>query len=324
MIIGAIKEHNKNETRCTLTPEVVKKLTQLGHKIILQKNIGKKSNFYDIEYKNSGAILYDKADDILTKCQIILQISPPKLELLNTKQLLIADFSNFEFSNINNLPQIIRLEKVPRTSVAQSIDILSSQHTIRGYMGAMYALYHSSRIAPQLITASTSIKATSALIIGASITGLQAATIFKKQGCKVTILDINEQTKELAQSVGANFTSANTKHELIDLIKNQNFILSSASSIKSSPKIINHNYLQYLENYPVIVDTTKNNIEIDKNEEKTYKYLFYRNTQLETLCPTTASELWANNMLNLIKTILPNTNQLNLDINYISEMLYKG
>lgn len=51
MIIGAIKEHNKNETRCALTPEVVKKLTQLGHKIILQKNIGKKSNFYDIEYK---------------------------------------------------------------------------------------------------------------------------------------------------------------------------------------------------------------------------------------------------------------------------------
>lgn len=324
MIIGAIKEYNKNETRCALTPEVVKKLTQLGHKIILQKNIGKKSNFYDIEYKNSGAILYDKADDIFTKCQIILQISPPKLELLSTKQLLIADFSNFEFSDINNLPQIIRLEKVPRTSVAQSIDILSSQHTIRGYMGAMYALYHSSRIAPQLITAATSIKATSALIIGASITGLQAATIFKKQGCKVTILDINEQTKELAQSVGANFTSANTKHELIDLIKNQNFILSSASSIKNSPKIINHNYLQYLENYPVIIDTTKNNIEIDKNEEKTDKYLFYRNTQLEILCPTTASELWANNMLNLIKTILPNTNQLNLDINYISEMLYKG
>ena len=71
-------------------------------------------------------------------------------------------------------------------------------------MGAMYALYHSPIIAPQLTTASTSVKASSALIIGASITGLQAVTIFKKQDCKVTILDINENNKELAQSVGAN------------------------------------------------------------------------------------------------------------------------
>ena len=327
MIIGAIKEHNNNETRCALTPSVVKKLTQLGHTIILQKDIGTKSNYYDFQYKQSGATLSSSVEDIYTKSQIILQINPPQskfFNLLKKKQLLIADFSNFEFINTNKLPQIIRLEKVPRTSITQTIDILSSQHTVRGYMGAMYALYHSPIIAPQLTTASTSVKASSALIIGASITGLQAVTIFKKQGCKLTILDINENNKELAQSVGANFAIASSSEEIINLIKNQNFILSAASNNNIAPKIIHPDFLQYLNNFSIIIDTTPNNIAILKNKEKTNRYLFYRNLQFETLCPTTASELWANNMLNLINTISKPNNQLDLSYDYISKMIYKG
>lgn len=327
MIIGAIKEINKTETRCALTPNVVKTLTQLGHKIILQKDIGIKSSFNNNEYINAGAILDLFPENIYTQSHILLQISPPKPEtinLLNNKQLLISDFNQFDFTTIISNPQILRLEKIPRTSNAQTIDILSSQHTVRGYMGALHALYHSMRIAPQLITASTSIKPTSALVIGSSITGLQAATVFKRQGCKVTILDINENNKELAQSVGATFSIAKTKQDLIALIKDKNFILSAASSNTSSPTILYDDLLKYITSYPVIIDTTSNNIEITKNKQITSKYHFYRNLQFEKLAPTTASELWANNMLNLLKTIITPNNQIDLSTDYISPMIYKG
>ena len=327
MIIGSIKEHTSLETRCALTPNVVKKLTQQGHQILLQENIGTKSNFSNKSYIDSGATLYNNPENIYTQSQIILQISPPKtelLEILNINQLLISDFSLFNFVATNPRPQILRLEKVPRISVAQSIDILSSQHTIRGYMGAMFGLFHSKCIAPQLITASTSLKPTSALIIGASITGLQASTIFKRQGCKVTILDINENNKELAHSVGATFSSANTKQDLISLIKDKNFILSAASSNTNSPTIIYNELLNFLSSNPVIIDTTPNNIEISKNKQITSKYQFYRNLQFETLAPITSSELWANNMLNLINIITTSDNKLDFSTDYISQMLYKG
>ena len=327
MIIGAIKEHNKLETRCTLTPTVVKKLSQLGHKILLEEEIGIKSNFYNDEYIKAGAILHSKPEKIYTQCQLLLQINPPKAEIINLlskKQLLISDFSNFDFSTIISTPQILRLEKVPRLSVAQNIDILSSQHTIRGYMSAMYALFHSKRIAPQLITAATSLKPTSALIIGASITGLQAASVFKRQGCKTTILDINENNKELAQSVGATFAISNNKDDLISLIQNKNFILAAASSNNSSPKVINQELLNHLNSHPVIIDTTQNNIEISKEKQTTKNYLFYRNIKFETLAPTTSSELWANNMLYLITLITSTDNQLDLSTDYIASMLYKG
>ena len=327
MIIGAIKEHNKSETRCVLTPNIVKELSQLGHKILLQEDIGLNSSFNNIEYIKAGASLHKSSNPIYNQSQILLQITPPKpqtFNLLKETQLLISDFSSFDFTLVTSKPQILMLEKVPRTSVAQSIDILSSQHTIRGYIGAMYALYHSKRIAPQLITASTSIKSTSALVIGASITGLQATSIFKKQGCKVTILDIDEKNKELAQSVGANFIITKSEHELINLIENQNFIFASAGNLNNSPKIIHKHLLKYLKSAPILVDTTKNNIEISKNNKKTNAYIFHRNLNFETLAPITASELWANNMLNLLNLIISPDNQLDLSTDYISTMLYKG
>lgn len=327
MIIGSIKEHNNLETRCALTPNVVKQLSRLGHQVLLQENIGIKSNFSNKSYIDSGAKLYKNPENIYNQTQIILQISPPKnelIKLLNINQLLISDFSLFNFTKINPKPQILRLEKVPRISVAQSIDILSSQHTIRGYMGAMYGLFHSKCIAPQLTTASTSLKPTTALIIGASITGLQASTIFKRQGCKVTILDINENNKELVHSVGAIFTSANTKQDLITLIKDKNFILSAASSNTNSPTIIYNELLNHLNSNPVIIDTTANNIETSKNKQITTKYQFYRNLNFETLAPVTSSELWANNMLNLLNLIITPNNKLDFSTDYISQMLYKG
>lgn len=211
---------------------------------------------------------------------------------------------------------------MPRTSVAQSIDILSAQNTVRGYAAALYALAHSSRIAPQLMTAAASLKAASALVIGAGVTGLQAASVFKRQGCRVTILDITPQAEELAKSVGADFSMAQNRDDLAVLLNGKSFILAAAAAPDgNSPQIISKDLLPSLQSGTVIVDTTENNVEIQENRKTTAAYRFYRNPLTERLMPLTASELWANNMYNLISTIAAPGDSFNLNADYIVPML---
>lgn len=326
MLIGSIKEQNTAETRVSLTPPIVKKLITDGHSVILENDYGTRAGFSDTEYLNAGAYINENTNHIYAKSQIILQILPPtqeKLELLTNGQTIAADFRNFIFAYIPKDLNIIRLELVPRTSIAQSIDILSAQNTIRGYMGALYALYHSSRIAPQLMTAAASIKAATALILGTSITGLQAASVFKRQGCQVTIVDINEKSQELAKSVGAEFAMAPNKETLDELLTNKNFILAAAASPNgNAPQIITTEQLEFVASGAVIIDTTSKNIGIESDIKDTTRYHFYRNLYLERLAPDTASILWANNMYNLISLIVKENNMIDLSLNYISPMVY--
>ncbi len=326
MIISSILEQELTETRVALTPQIVKKFISDGHSVLLENGYGTKAGFTENDYISAGANILSNADEIFPKSQIILQILPPSqknLEKLTNGQTIAADFRNFTFTVIPKDLNIIRLELVPRTSVAQSIDILSAQSTVRGYMGAMYALYRSPRIAPQLMTAAASIKAAHALIIGTSVAGLQAATIFKRQGCRVTIVDINEKSKELAQSVGASFAMADNKEELNALLTDKNFILSAAAAANgNSPQIITKDQLSYLAEGAVIVDTTSQNIGIRNDYEETQRYHFHRNLYFERLAPRTASVLWANNMYNLISLITEDNRHVDLSLNYISPMVY--
>ena len=315
MIIGSILEKDLNETRTPLTPDVVKKLTQSGHTIFIEQNLGQKSFFDNQAYIQNGAIVKDPTY-IYQKADILLQISPPLdkyLKLLNQKQILIADFSNFTNTQLN--ATFIRLEKVPRTSVAQSIDVLSSQDTIKGYAAAIYALHQLSIIAPLLITASTTLKPAKALIIGASITGLQSANVLKRNGCDVTILDKDDNNQDLAKSVGGTLKTASNTNELKNIIKDKNIIIGAINSNKS-PTIIPSSFSSIITPNSIIIDTSPNNINITPSPT----FNFYRNLNLERLHTTSASILWANNMLNLINLISPTPNLIDLNIPFLTSM----
>lgn len=316
MIIGSILETDINETRTPLTPDVVQKLTSLGHTVLIEKNLGLKSFFKNETYEQKGAI-FTPPSKIYQTAELLLQISPPSptyLSLLTNKQILIADFTNFNFEPLNIT--FIRLENVPRTSVAQSIDILSSQDTIKGYASAIYALSHLPTIAPLLMTSSTTLKPAKALILGASITGLQASNVLKRNGCDVTILDINKENHDLAKSVGATLKTPSSQEELQELIKDKNIIIGAINN-KNSPQIISPNLYSYINEDTIIVDTSSNNINLNSFSNLN----FYRNTNIERLHPKSASILWANNMLNLIELLTSNTKTPNLNHPIISPML---
>lgn len=325
MIIGAIKEQNTDETRVSLTPLVVKRLVADGFTVILEKKAGLSAGFSDKEYETSGALLTDSAQEIYKKSNLLLQILPPSEDsilLLQPNQILCADFRNYNLEHHKKHARFIRLELVPRTSIAQSIDILSAQSTVRGYTAALYALSRAPKMAPQIMTAAASLKASTALIIGAGVTGLQAASVLKRMGCRVTILDINESYRELALSVGAEFALAPTEEDLINLLNNKDILIGTAAAATGiSPQVVNEKQLIALQKNAVIVDTTEKNIAFSP-ELNPDSFHFYRNTATERLAPFTASELWANNMYNLVNLIKSNENQFNLADPSVAAMLY--
>lgn len=322
MIISSIKEKDNNETRISLTPSIVNKLKNEGHTVILEKNYGQRAGYKDEEYLKVGAIISRSVEEICTQSDILTQIAPPDSQLLslrNKEQLIIADFKkDLSYKHLPNI-KYLHIEKIPRSSVAQSIDIQSTQATIRGYAGALHSLTASSHIAPQLMTGAATTKACTALVIGASITGLQAAAVFKRQGCIVTISDINEQAEELAKSIGVSFIKTEKSEEIRKTLADKNFILTAASSpTGNAPQIIGKEDLRHINSGTIIYDTTENNIDISENNKKTKDYKFYRNSTAERLFPATASILWANSIYNLIKLIITEEDEYDLSLPYIA------
>ncbi len=312
MIIGSLKEQSKDETRISLTPEVTQKLITKGHAILLEKGYGKTLYISDTAYLNTGAKVLETTDEILSKSEIIIQINPPQIQpkQLKTCKLIIADFTD---SHTNFAPvKELHLELVPRTSVAQPIDILSAQSIVKGYMAAIYALYHAKRIAPQLITGATTIKPIKALVIGAGTTGLETAAFLKKSGCKVTIADIREEAKNLAASVGAEF-SLTSSTDIATILSDKNIIISTVNA----KSIITDKDLSFTITHAVVIDTTKQSINLTQTPTD---FHFYRNTHFERLAPLTASDLFANNILNLINIILPSPDVLDLSADYIKPL----
>lgn len=314
MIIGSLKEQSKDETRISLTPEVTQKLIAKGHAVLLEKGYGKTLYISDTAYLNTGAKVLETTDEILSKSEIIIQINPPQIQpkQLKTCKLIIADFAD---SHTNFAPvKELHLELVPRISVAQPIDILSAQSIVKGYMAAIYALYHAKRIAPQLITGATTIKPIKALVIGAGTTGLETAAFLKKSGCKVTIADIREEAKNLAASVGAEF-SLTSSTDIATILSDKNIIISTVNA----KSIITDKDLSSTITHAVVIDTTKQSINLTQTPTD---FHFCRNTHFERLAPLTASDLFANNILNLINIILPSPDVLDLSADYIKPMLF--
>lgn len=294
MILSLLKERDPDETRIALTPQVVKKLTSFGHHVILEKNAGIKAYFTDEEYVQNGAEIRDNPEEIIKEADVLVQILPPEspyLKLLRKKQLLIADFSSVNVESLPCAAGLLQLEKVPRTSVAQSIDVLSSEHTIRGYAAAVFAVSKLPKTSGVLMTAAATLKASTALVIGASVTGLQAATVLHRLGINVTLSDINPSAEELALSVGAKFNLN------IGDISQTDILISAVGNGNKSPKILSEEKMQELKKSAVIIDTTANNL------AKTNSPLFYRNLYWERQTPISASELWAGNIFNLLQLI---------------------
>ncbi|MDR8762376.1 Re/Si-specific NAD(P)(+) transhydrogenase subunit alpha [Burkholderia multivorans] len=210
MKIGIPAELGTNEARVAATPETVKKYISAGYEVMVERGAGVKASFPDLAFETAGAILADK--EAVFDAEVILKVQSPtdyELTLLKPGCTLIGMLEPFDGEKIGRLALSgvtgFALEAAPRTTRAQSIDVLSSQANIAGYRAVLVAASLYPRFVPMLMTAAGTVKAARVLILGAGVAGLQAIATAKRLGAVIEASDVRPAVKEQVESLGARF-----------------------------------------------------------------------------------------------------------------------
>lgn len=213
MQIGVLKETHPGENRVALIPDTVKKLVKLGADITVESALGQGSGFADDEYAEAGAAVSSDRNGILGQSDVILRIRKPESgEVGRIKQgcIHISYLDPFnEGELVDALAQqgisAISMEMIPRTTLSQKMDALSSQANLAGYVAVMLAANSLDRLLPMMMTPAGTIKPAKVFVIGAGVAGLQAIATAKRLGAKVTAFDTRPVVAEQVRSVGAKF-----------------------------------------------------------------------------------------------------------------------
>jgi len=210
MHIGVPAETRTHEARVAATPETVKKYVQAGHRVTIERGAGAAASFTDDAYEAVGAELVEA--DAAFSADLVLKVqSPSETELAFVKRggVLVGMLDPFNAANTERLAQAgvtaFSLEAAPRTTRAQSLDVLSSQANIAGYKAVLMAADLYPRFMPMLMTAAGTVKAARVLILGAGVAGLQAIATAKRLGAVIEASDVRPAVKEQIESLGAKF-----------------------------------------------------------------------------------------------------------------------
>ena len=210
MHIGVPLETHAGETRVAATPETIKKLIGQGHQVTVQAGAGVTASIPDSAYEAVGATI--ATDFAAFGADLVLKVvAPTEAELAHMKSGavlvgMLNPFCNDTIARMNARGvTAFALEAAPRTSRAQSLDVLSSQANIAGYKAVLLAAHHYPRFMPMLMTAAGTVKAARILILGAGVAGLQAIATAKRLGAVIEASDVRPAVKEQIESLGAKF-----------------------------------------------------------------------------------------------------------------------
>ncbi len=220
MKVGVPKEVAEDEERVGLVPETVGKLVKDGFEVLVESGAGRNYNL-DENYEDAGAKIVQEASEVYGKADIIVKVARPSEEEIghmHEGQVLVC------FVNGPMFPQVVKSlaeagvtvfsnEAVPRTSVAQAMDALSSMGSIAGYKCALIGADTLGKYVPMLTTAAGTTKAANVLVLGVAVAGLQAISTMDRLGAEVFAYDIRPETKDQAQSLGATFIDSDDEKE---------------------------------------------------------------------------------------------------------------
>lgn len=205
------KETLPAETRVALIPDDIKKLSGMGFEFTVVSGAGTKSGFDDAAYEDAGAKIVKSEAEALDEAEIVVRILKPEtakglkpgalhvsfLDPFNEKALL------HEFAD-NNV-QAVSLEMIPRTTLAQKMDVQSSQTSLAGYVAVLNAAARMPKILPMMVTPAGTINPARVFVIGVGVAGLQAIATAKRLGARVDAFDTRPVVEEQVKSLGANF-----------------------------------------------------------------------------------------------------------------------
>jgi H+-translocating NAD(P) transhydrogenase subunit alpha len=344
MRIGVPTETADRERRVALVPDVVKQLTAKELEVVVEPGAGEAAAYPDAAYEEAGA----KLGDDPWSADVVLRVAPPSeadVSRLKQGQVLIgflAPLTNGGLAKALASGGVtsFAVELIPRITRAQSMDALSSQANLGGYMSVLIAARDSGNLFPMMTTAAGTIAPAKVLVLGAGVAGLQAIATAKRLGGVVTGFDVRSVVKEQVESLGGRFLEVEAvkdaegeggyarplteeenerlRGELAEAAKRQDVIISTAAIPgRPAPLLITADAVRGMQPGSVIVDMaaeTGGNCELTKAgetvEEGGVKVIGPVNLPSEM--PNDASALYAKNLANLME-LLVDEGKLKLD-----------
>jgi len=344
MVLGVLKEP-AFESRVSLLPEAVTALVKNGNRIFVEQDAGSKAFADDNAYTVAGATVSDR-NTVIASAEIILTIHPPAADEVFREKILIGiyqplfnkklmqDWSGAGISSFS-------LDMLPRTTRAQTMDVLSSQANIAGYKAVLLAAASYSRYFPMFMTAAGSIAPAKVLILGAGVAGLQAIATARRLGAVVEVFDTRPAVKEEVTSLGGKFIEVEgaadpssaggyaveqteefmrrQQEKISDSIAKADIVITTAQIPgKQAPILVTAAMIDRMRTGSMIIDlaaATGGNTELTKNNETLLKggVTIIGNSSLAASVPADASKLYGKNVLNFLQLIVDKTGVLNLN-----------
>ena len=346
MIIGVLKEPSP-ETRVSLLPEHVIILKKWNVDVCVENNAGVNAFANDEKYTEAGATIKSRAE-VLQSSDFILSINtPPQSEIENLKSKIILGVYQplFNAGLMKELAAkgstVFSMDMLPRTTRAQTMDILSSQANIAGYKAVLLAANLFPKYFPMFMTAAGSIPPAKMLILGAGVAGLQAIATGKRLGAVVEVFDTRPAVKEEVMSLGGKFIEvegaadaskaggyaveqseefmARQKAKIAESVAKADIIITTAQIPgKKAPVLITTEMMEAMKNGSVIIDlaaATGGNTELTKNDETVVHngVSIVGNSALPSTMPSDASKLYGKNILNFLQLMINKEGAFNLN-----------
>lgn len=356
MLIGVPLETATGETRVAVTPETAKKLAAQGHTVRIQSGAGVAASATDAAYTAAGAEITDAAGALA--CDLVLKVrSPSDVEAAQMRPgtTLVGMLNPFDAEGLQRLATAgltsFALEAAPRTSRAQSMDVLSSQANIAGYKAVMMAADKYQRFFPMLMTAAGTVKAARVVILGVGVAGLQAIATAKRLGAVIEASDVRPSVKEQVESLGGKFIEvsydtpeekeaavgvggyakpmppswlARQQVEVAKRVAQADVVISTALIPgRAAPTLITEDMVKSMKPGSVIVDIAAGkgpngggNCPLSEADKTVVKHgvTLIGETNLPALVAADASALYARNILDFLKLVLTKEGTLNVDM----------
>ena len=355
------KETLDNESRVAATPGSIKELVKAGLSVMVETQAGIKSHISDTDYKDAGASIIESKEELLSKADIVLKVLPPTLDqivLLQPKSIVISFCQTTrDIDTVKALKEQsvtgFSMHLIPRTTLAQKMDALSSQANIAGYKAVLLAASKLGVYMPLLMTAAGTIRPAKVLVLGAGVAGLQAIATAKRLGAQVEAFDVRPIVKEQVESLGAKFIEVdssnddegvgdggyaketseeykNRQQKLIhDHISKSDVVVTTALIPgKPAPKLISESMVNSMKPGSIIMDLASENggnCELTKKDEIiTHNGVTIDgSSNIPGSMPVHASELYAKNITAFLTYMIEDGElKLNLDDEIISGSMY--
>lgn len=347
MTIGILREPSP-EKRVSLLPEHISSLIKHKINVVIETNAGSNAFAPDSLYEKEGTKVASR-ENVLTSSEILLTIHPltaEDLKLVKSSSVILGMYNPLSQSELitewaGNGLTTFSMDMLPRTTRAQSMDVLSSQANIAGYKAVLLAAMQLPKYFPMFMTAAGSIAPAKVMILGAGVAGLQAIATAKRLGAVVEVFDTRPAVKEEVMSLGAKFIEVEgakdasgaggyaveqtdaykqkQQQRIAEVAAKADVIITTAQIPgKKAPLLLPNSVLDSMKIGSLIIDlasVTGGNTE-KTEDQKTVVYknvTIIGNSNLQATMPADASKLYGKNILNFLQLVIGPEGELNLN-----------